>query len=248
MTQIWAHSRSGRITAANTLEAFRQAVLDGADGLELDVRPTADGHLVCVHDASVPLPDGTRAQVHELSLAQLQVLDVGDDSTGAATMPLLDDVYKLLAPTPLLLNVEAKNRPTPYPGFAEMLTASIAGSPMAERIIVSSFDHRLLDELRRADSAVSVAPLSADGLIAPWRYLREAGFEQVHPEFAEVADPGMLRGYLDAGLTVRPWIVNDPGRLRYLIEAGVHGVITDHPARARRLRDVSKSPLDARRG
>lgn len=243
MTQIWAHARAGGITAMNTMVGYRQAVHDGADGLELDVHLSADGQLVCFHDHVVTLADGTAAPVGSLAVSDLRAVDIGDASTGTARMPLLSEVYELLAPTSLLLNIEAKNRPSPYVGFAEALQTSIAESAMSTRIVVSSADHRLLDNLRRLDGSIAVAPLVSDGLVAPWRYLREAGFDQAHTEYNEVADSTDLRAFREAGIAVRAWTINDPNIWNQLIDEGIDGIITDRPGEARAVRDARKANI-----
>ena len=56
MTQVIGHRGASRAERENTLEAFHAAVAQGADGVELDVRRTADGALAVHHDAH--LPDG----------------------------------------------------------------------------------------------------------------------------------------------------------------------------------------------
>ncbi|MGF3055553.1 hypothetical protein [Microbacterium sp. YY-01] len=79
------------------------------------------------------------------------------------------------------MNVEVKNLLRPYPGIVEVLLASIAQSHMSDRIVVSSFHHRLLRELREQDRQVALAALYADGLIDPWVYMERIGVSEVHP-------------------------------------------------------------------
>lgn len=237
MTLIWAHARSTAVTAANTLESYAQAVREGADGIELDVHLTRDGHLVCLHDGEVSLPDGRTLTVRNATLAELGELVVGDTTTGPTRVPLLEEVYDLLAPTDLRLNVEVKNLVHRYPGIAERVQASVRGSGMVDRIVVSSFQHSLLTELRERDDTIQTAALYADGLIAPWTYLAGIGITEVHPHFATLQDPGVLEGFLAANMTVRVWTVDDSRLWKSYIEAGIGGIITNDPAGALALRD-----------
>lgn len=237
MTLIWAHARSTGVTAANTLESYAQAVQEGADGIELDVHLTRDGHLVCLHDGRVPLPGGKILTVGDASVSDLAQIVVGDETTGPTRVPLLEEVYDLLAPTGLQLNVEVKNLLHRYPGITERIERSLRGSGMRDRIVVSSFQHSLLTELRERDGRIQTAALYADGLIDPWAYFSRIGITQVHPHFATLQDPGVLEGLHEAEMTLRVWTVDDPRLWERFITADIGGIITNDPAGALAVRD-----------
>lgn len=238
MTLIWAHARSSALTAFNTLESYAQAVAEGADGLELDVHLTGDGHLVCCHDGHLPLPDGTTLTVGSATVEDLARVEVGDATTGPTRIPLLRDVYELLGPTGMQLNVEVKNLVHRYPGIAEQLRRSLRESGMIERITVSSFQHSLLTELQQHDSAIQTAALYADGLIEPWTYFTSIGISQVHPHFSTLLDPGVLDRLLDENFVVRAWTVDDPALWAQYVAEGMSGIITNDPVGALAARDA----------
>src|SRR5690242_16503747 len=73
--QVVAHRGASRVRAEHTLGAYVQAIEDGADALECDVRLTADGHLVCVHDRRVDRTTNARGAVSTMRLEQLSDLD-----------------------------------------------------------------------------------------------------------------------------------------------------------------------------
>src|SRR6478609_836810 len=75
--QVIAHRGASDDAPEHTLAAYRKAVEDGADALECDVRLTADGHLVCVHDRRVNRTSNGRGAVSSLELADLAALDFG---------------------------------------------------------------------------------------------------------------------------------------------------------------------------
>lgn len=75
--KVVAHRGSSEDVPEHTLAAYRKAIEDGADGLECDVRLTADGHLVCVHDRRVNRTSNGRGAVSSLELADLATLDFG---------------------------------------------------------------------------------------------------------------------------------------------------------------------------
>lgn len=70
-----AHRGSSHLIAEHTLAAYQQAIDEGADGLECDIRLTSDGHLICVHDRSLERTSNGRGLVSERALAELDALD-----------------------------------------------------------------------------------------------------------------------------------------------------------------------------
>ncbi|MFG3099947.1 glycerophosphodiester phosphodiesterase [Streptomyces sp. NPDC048182] len=83
--QVVAHRGASEEAPEHTLAAYRKAIEDGADALECDVRLTADGHLVCVHDWRVNRTSNGRGAVSALELADLAALDFGSWKTREAT-------------------------------------------------------------------------------------------------------------------------------------------------------------------
>lgn len=81
--QVIAHRGASEDAPEHTLAAYKKAVEDGADALECDVRLTADGHLVCVHDRRVNRTSNGRGAVSALELADLAALDFGSWKHGA---------------------------------------------------------------------------------------------------------------------------------------------------------------------
>jgi len=82
--QVVAHRGASEDAPEHTLAAYRKAIEDGADALECDVRLTADGHLVCVHDRRVNRTSNGRGAVSALELADLTALDFGSWKTKEA--------------------------------------------------------------------------------------------------------------------------------------------------------------------
>ena len=89
--QVVAHRGASEEAPEHTLAAYRKAIEDGADGLECDVRLTADGHLVCVHDRRVNRTSNGRGAVSALELAELNALDFGSWKTRRAARARVGD-------------------------------------------------------------------------------------------------------------------------------------------------------------
>jgi glycerophosphoryl diester phosphodiesterase len=82
---VIAHRGASEDAPEHTLAAYRMAIEAGADALECDVRLTADGHLVCVHDRRVNRTSNGRGAVSRLELADLAALDSARGNRKAPT-------------------------------------------------------------------------------------------------------------------------------------------------------------------
>jgi glycerophosphoryl diester phosphodiesterase len=221
MTAIWAHRGASRAERENTLAAFAAAVAMGADGVELDVRRTADGALAVHHDAT--LPDGRL-------LADVAVADLPAD------VPLLDAA--LDACGDLVVNVEIKNLPgepdfDPEERLATQVARLVADERLHERVLVSSFNLKAVDRCLEVDASVPTAFLV---MLAPDRDVagrmvdraRRHGHRALHPHHVGVT-PHLVELCRAVGLACNTWTVDDPGRMRELAALGVDAIVTNVP-------------------
>ena len=219
------------------MAAFRQAVALGAHYIELDVRLCATGELVVVHDETLERVAGVAKAPSALSLADLRGLDVGshfDSSYSSEGVPALVDVLEELS-TSIRFNIELKEDALAGDGSSVELARVISSMQLAGRCIVSSFNPA---SLRRLASACCVptgllyptegaGPLRDRVTQQPWM----AAFLPVyalHPREDRVDAQLVRRAHL-RGLAVNTWTVNDPIRMRELLDLGVNGLITDRP-------------------
>ncbi len=89
----------------NTLAAFRHAIENGADAIELDLRGTKDGRIVVMHDATVNRTTNGRGAVAHSSLAELRSLDAGQGER----IPTYEEVLELVSGTEVLLVLDIKD-------------------------------------------------------------------------------------------------------------------------------------------
>ena len=225
---ILGHRGSPARAPENTMLAFRLAREEGADGVELDVQPAADGAPVVIHDATLErTTDGAGA------VASLAWAEVAAARSGGEPVPRLEEAARWAAESGAWLNVEIKSA-----GAEAAALAAVEGAGVLGRTFFSSF---LPDVVARVGE---LAPHAARFLLAE-RWDDEAranalrlGVRGVclhHP----AATAGALAELNALGLEVVAWTVDDPARLRELLRAGVRAVITNHPARGvAALRDV----------
>jgi glycerophosphoryl diester phosphodiesterase len=216
MTAVFAHRGCTEGFTENTIDAFAEARRLGADGVELDVRLTADGALAVHHDAEIP-GVGT--------IAGLEVADL------PAHVPLLADVLAVCEG--MVVNVEIKNAPQdpgwdPAEAVAALTAAAIDEAGWTTRVLVSSFQMATLRAVQIADGRLALGALwgfAAD--VGPaLAEAAEAGFGAVHP-FVLSVDPELVAQAHAMGLAVNVWTVNAPEDLRAMVAAGVDTVITD---------------------
>jgi glycerophosphoryl diester phosphodiesterase len=216
MTAIFAHRGCTEGFTENTIDAFAEARRLGADGVELDVRLTADGALAVHHNAEIP---GVGV------IAELDVADL------PAHVPLLVDVLAVCEG--MVVNVEIKNAPQD-PGWddgeavAALTAAAIEEAGWGTRVLVSSFQEATLRAVRAADGRLALGALwgFATEPQAALEAAAEAGYVAVHP-FVSSVDAALVERAHAIGLAVNVWTVNAPEDLRAVVDAGVDTVITD---------------------
>jgi len=203
----------------NTLEAFAGALDAGADGVELDVRRSADGELVVHHDAGV----SGSGLVHECGRRQLP-----------GWVPTLEQA--LAACGGSVVNVEIKNVPTD-PGYdpAHRVSAEVSrvltrgagpGRPWPAGVIVSSFWPDALAAVGGEGVALGLLVHPALDALSALEVAAGLRCAALHPHHSQVTPELVARAH-GQGLAVVTWTVNSPEEIDVVVEAGADVVITD---------------------
>ncbi len=238
---VIAHRGSCRAALENTLEAFRLAREQGADGVELDAMPCASGEIVVFHDDDLRRLAQRPERVAELPLAALREVALAGKH-GQGGISTLGEVIEELGPE-MLVNVELKTPTThtvpEWPGhrLAVAVAALLRRHGVGERVLVSSFNPLALARFRVA------SPFTPSGLLfardQAWP-LRRAYARHllrplaVHPERLLV-DERALAGWRREGYAVNVWTVDDEAEIARLAALGVDSIITNDPVRTRTL-------------
>lgn len=237
ITQIWAHRGASAYAPENTLEAFKLAIDMHADGIELDVHLTADCCLAVCHDGAADRTSDGSGSISGMTLAELRRFSFAagfGEIYKNVMLPALDDVYKLIKPSELIVNTELK---ASGDEFLTLVHECEVKNGMQGRVIYSSFNHFTLTALQKIDPGAFVAPLYGDGIVLPWRYASSFGAKALHPHFASVyALEDYVKNSHDLGVRVHPWTVDDEANIRRLLNLGVDAIITNRPDVALRLR------------
>ncbi|PZR64768.1 MAG: hypothetical protein DLM71_01585 [Chloroflexi bacterium] len=250
MTLVLAHRGASVQAPENTLAAFRLAVEQGADGIELDVHRTADMQLAVIHDETLDRTTDGTGNVGDLSMDEIRQFDAGarfvaeDDSSEWAgcglRVPTLPEVLAWL-PEEISLVVELKARAAAG-ATAEALRESAVGR--AGRAMVISFDEASIEEVHALDPDLPTGLL----LVPRDRFERglvwatEHGHAAVLPWEADLGlDPsGPLVQAAAYGRQVGCYVVNDVQRMQHLAAFRLWGFITDRP-------DLGRTALGPRR-
>lgn len=207
----------------NTVEAFAAAVALGADWVELDVRPTADGALAVHHDAE--LPDGR-------TIAELAAADL------PGWVPLLGAALDACGPLGVNVELKADCPPATHAAMVEAAVAEVRGRGEPARWLLTSFEWELMTRARELAPELPTGLLffdparTADAVAEAAR----GGHAAVNP-WDPAVDEAFVRLAHDAGVAVNVWTVDDPDRIAELVGLGVDGVITNVP-------DVARAVLD----
>jgi len=244
---VIAHRGGAGLWPENTLHAFERAAELGADVLELDVRSSADGEMVVVHDATLERTTDGAGRVADKTVAELKRLDAGHRWTAdggrtfpfrgrGLTVPTLREVFERLPGA--RFNIEPKDESSQVVG---RLCRLIRERGMAERVVVGSFRQSLIEEFRRAcpEVATAAGPVEAGKFLALYQSGLAASFSPAMqalqiPEYAggvRVVTKEFVAAARERNLQVHAWTINDEAAMRRLIEAGADGIMTDYPDR-----------------
>jgi glycerophosphoryl diester phosphodiesterase len=231
----------------NTIPGFRYAIEQGVDGVELDVLVTKDSVVVVSHDPHInaTICSGPKPSVaiRDLTLAELREYDCGSKPNPlfptqvpvpGARVPTLKEVFELGRGNTVQFNVEAKifdDRPelTPAPeAFAQLILDPIRKHSVEHRVILQSFDPRILRAMKKLEPGIRRAALFETD--RNWQEAaREFEATICAPEFRLVTPERVAQAHR-AGLQVIPWTVNAPSDWARMANARVDGIISDDPA------------------
>ena len=230
MSLIYGHRGASGHAPENTLEAFRLAMEMGADGFELDVHVSKDGHLVVIHDETVDRTTNGTGLVRELTMEQMKQLDAcnGMEAYRGAKIPTLGEVFDLVRDTHHIVNVEIKTDEWFYDEIEEKCLALAKEKGVEDRVIYSSFNHHTLMKMRALAPDAKLGMLFGDIMVEPWVYAEQLHVDYLHPMKMNIYVPGSAEGTKAAGLGINMWTINDE---ETMLECMKHdaGIITNYP-------------------
>ncbi|MFC0628205.1 glycerophosphodiester phosphodiesterase [Kribbella deserti] len=253
---VVAHRGASEVSPEHTLAAYRKAVEAGADALECDIRLTADGHLVCVHDRRIERTSNGKGVLSTMNLEELNAFDWGSwkqpwaELDDEAELPdpdmsrvlTLDRLLGMVRDSgrPIELAIETKH-PTRYAGLVERkLIETLDRFGWAHPRIGSESPARVMSfswlSLRRMRT---MAPSLRTVLLmerVPLRFRDGSlptGVSHAGPSLElVVSHPEYVARAHGHGHQVHVWTVNTPEDVRHCAEIGVDAIISDRPEMA----------------
>lgn len=230
---LLAHRGDFAHAPENTLPAFEQAIQKGADGIELDVKLTADGHVIVIHDSTVDRTTDGRGRVASFSLEAMRKLDAGkkfNETFSGTKIPLLAEVFEAVGKHKLI-NIELTNYVTPRDDLVARVCQLIKRHDNRQQILFSSFFPSNLKAAAQILPEVPRALLAMPGLAGLWA--RSFGFmfgdyQALHPHVSNITREQIQRAHR-VRRRIHAWTVNADGDIARLRDWGVDGIITDDP-------------------
>jgi glycerophosphoryl diester phosphodiesterase len=215
----------------NTPAAFEGAMQAGCDMIELDVTLTRDRKVVVIHDDTLNRTTNGRGAVSKHTLAEIKQLDAGswfNPLFSAERVPELGEVMQLTADR-CLLNIEIKTSAfeADYPEDAieRQVVKLVKTSQAMDRVIISSFDRRILERIAAMDAPPAIALISDHGadqsVLAMLLALKALSW---HPRFKALTRDQVDRLHA-AGLQIFPWTINTRSEAEKVLALGADGLI-----------------------
>jgi len=241
---IFAHRGDSAHAPENTLAAFELALAQKADGIELDVKLSSDGHVIVIHDSTVDRTTGAHGRVKDMSLADLRSLYAGSffsQNFSSEKIPTLEEVFEAVGKR-IFINVELTNYNSPRDHLVESVCMLVKKFSLQKHVMFSSF---FASNLSKAGSYLPDVPrglLALNGIPGAWA--RSFGYyfgkyQALHPNLKDVNPQQVGRVHRLKG-RIHVWTVNKAEDMRQLFHWGVDAVFTDDPQLAMQVRGEFK--------
>jgi glycerophosphoryl diester phosphodiesterase len=226
------HRGASEAAPENTIPAFVKALEQGASGIELDVRLSADNAVVVIHNRTVDKTTDGSGPVSSLTLARLKTLDAGSwfsPEYSGTLLPTLEETIESLNQE-AFINIEIKSGSLIDTRVEKKVAGIINRYNLYGRTVVSSFNPLSLLRIRKIDRRIPVGLLylpAAPGLLVlgPLNLIAP---DALHPYYKKLTPSYVVRAQAK-GYRVNVWTVNSREDMERMLELGVDGIITDRP-------------------
>lgn len=228
---VWAHRGASGYAPENTLAAFQKAVDLGADGVELDIQLTKDDQIVVIHDEMIDRTSDGKGWIKDYTLEELRAFNYNRTKPEYkhADIPTMREVFELLKPTGLFINIEIKTGVVFYEKIEEKILALTKEMGMEDRVCYSSFNHYTVTRIHELKPDAEVGFLYADGPIDMPSYGVKHGVNALHPALYNLQYDGFVKECKEKGLKLNVWTVNERPYMEMCCQYGVDAIITNYP-------------------
>lgn len=246
LPHLFGHRGAAGETPENTLPSFQHAWAAGLRYLETDCHATRDGEIVLCHDPSLERTTDGHGPISAHSYAEIEKLDAGYRfSPDGRSHPFRGTGVRILRLSELLdafpdahVNLEVKTADAP---IAAEVVRLVRRAGAERRVLLAAEEGRVLDLLRALDPGTALGS-SREDVIAFFSALDGGTLERFTPlgHALQIPPSAFGRDLVTAeviaaaerlGLFVHVWTIDEPPEMRRLLALGVHGLMSDHPAR-----------------
>jgi glycerophosphoryl diester phosphodiesterase len=227
---VIAHRGSSGARPENTIAAFEQAVEEAADMIETDLHLSRDTVVVIHHDPELERL-GEEGEIRDRTAAELALMDAAPGGTISEKMPTLLDILDRFGDR-IQFNLELKvgTNDVAYEGLEDIVVSAVEERGLMSRILFSSFYDPVLARLRDRSAAARIALLiSPRANVAILDRAARVAAEAINPDIRLVTEDLVQQAHR-AGHRVYPYTANDSNEMTRLLDCGVDGIITNHPA------------------
>ena len=224
-TEVTAHRGASYDYPENTMAAFRGAVEQGADWIELDVQQTKDGKIIVMHDTYLYRTTGIKKHIWETTYAELQNAEAGswfsDDFTGEP-VPLLSEVLDFAKEEDIRLNIELK--PTGYEtDFEKSVVDLVRDAECLDSCVITSQVYSVLEQVKSYCPEVKTVYVMS---VAYGNLLRLEYADAFSVKSVNITS-GMVNRIHNAGKEIYAWTVNRKNGMEKMLRLQVDNLITD---------------------
>ncbi|MXQ53748.1 glycerophosphodiester phosphodiesterase [Shimazuella alba] len=232
--QVFAHRGYSGRAMENSMTAFKLAKEANVDGIELDVHLTKDGEVIVIHDETLERTTTGKGWIEQLTYPEITKYSIA--TIPKETVPTLSNVLEFFLDTSTVINIELKNQYVRYPALLEKVLQLVEFYRMEHQVILSSFYHPCILELKKLKPAWNLAFLIDCVLVEPWKYSTSLGISQLHLHYSAI-DEELIDGCRKYGVLARTYTVNEEKEMNRLVSLGVDAIITNYPTKLRKVID-----------
>lgn len=218
-----AHRGAKAYEPENTLQAFQKALDLHADGIELDVHLSTDGHIIVMHDETIDKMTNGKGEINTYTLTELKSFLIADK----LQIPTLNEVFDLVDKK-CFINVELKNADTSTQVVSLIEEYIKEKEWKYEHFIISSFDWNALKEVQNLNPNIPIGVLTEENIDTALAFAENIKAYAIHPDF-HLLNKENTKTIQEKGFKVFPWTVNSEEDIQKVKSYNVNGIISDNP-------------------
>ena len=240
-TKIIAHRGASGYAPEITIEAYRQVIPMGCDGVELDVQMLCDGTLIAFHDTGMERTTDGFGPLFNHTLESIKKLDAGSwfnrafpekarPEYAGLRVPTLDEILKFLKESPLEFFIEIKN-PELYPSdFEARLVECVDENQLGDRTLFMSFSDVSIRKIKTLRPEARTALLACQMTPDPVSAARAAGAKELGILY-KLATPELIESARNHNIAFSVWTVDEPEDIQRMLALGVDCITSNYPDR-----------------